>query len=131
VGFALASAAIAAVLLSVWAAPAQARPDCATAIIDEWANGTLSSPYPLDCYDAAIDALPEDLRAYTTAADDISRAATAASRSDVATRQLASTPVAAENARAFPVTVLLLATFVLLLAASGLAASIVRRRRAR
>jgi hypothetical protein len=127
--FALAFAAIVAVASAWWAGPAQARPACATAIIEEWANGTLASPYPLDCYDAAIDALPEDLRAYTTAADDISRAAIAASRSDVPSRQLASTPAAAERARAFPVTVALLAGFVVLLAASGLGASLVRRRR--
>jgi hypothetical protein len=113
------------------APPAQAAPACADAIIEEWANGALSSPYPLDCYDAAIDALPEDLRAYTTAADDISRAAVAASRADVPARQLASTPAAAESSRAFPLTVALLAAFVVLLAASGLVASLIRRRRTR
>jgi hypothetical protein len=125
--FALA-AALAAVV--VWAVPAQAASACATAIIEDWANGTLAAPYPLDCYDAAIDALPEDLRAYTTAADDISRAAIDASRADGSTRQLASTPATAQSARAFPLTVVLLGGFVALLAASGLAASLLRRRRA-
>jgi hypothetical protein len=126
--FALAIATAFAISVA-WAAPAHAGSACATAIIEEWANGTLASPYPLDCYDAAIDSLPEDLRAYTTAADDISRAAIDASRADVSTRQLASTPAVAETARAFPVTVVLLGAFVVLLAASGLAAAVLRRRR--
>lgn len=130
-GIALAIAALAVLASIVRASPAYAASDCADAIIQEWANGSLASPYPLDCYDAAIDALPEDLRAYTTAADDISRAAIAASRADVSSRELASAPVAADDARAFPTAVVLLGAFVVVLAASGLAASVLRRRRAR
>lgn len=114
-----------------WAAPSHAAPDCATAIIEEWAGGALRPTHPLDCYDAALDALPEDLRAYTTAADDISRVATTASRSGVPTRGLASTSVSSESAREFPLPVALLGAFVVVLAASGLGASVARRRRTR
>jgi hypothetical protein len=111
--------------------PSVARPACADAVLDDWTKGTLDSTYPADCYDAAIDALPEDLRSYTTAADDISRAAMAASREAAPTRQLASAPVERESVSGFPFAVVLLAATVTLLVASGLGASLIRRRRAR
>ena len=128
---ALAIAALVLAVTAVYAAPAQARPACADAIIEEWSSGMLVASYSLDCYEAAIDALPEDLRAYTSAADDISRVAIEAGRSDAPARSLASVPASAssEDARSFPLTVALLGVFVALLAASGLAASMLRRRR--
>lgn len=129
IAFAIVSVSLA--FLALGASPAMAAPDCAVAVIDDWAQGTLESAYPLECYDAAIDALPEDLRAYTTAANDISRAATTANRTDAPTRELASTPVTTTSASSFPVTVALLGAFVILLSASGVAASVVRRRRGR
>lgn len=56
------------------AAPASAQP-CADTIIDDWAdNAEIDGTYPLECYRAAIQALPEDLRSYSSAADDIRRA---------------------------------------------------------
>ena len=48
---------------------------CAETLIDDWAdNAQIDRRYPVDCYRAAIQALPEDLRAYSSAADDIRRA---------------------------------------------------------
>jgi hypothetical protein len=64
------------VLLGVMgaAAPASAQ-TCADNIIDDWAdNAQIDGTYPVSCYRAAIQALPEDLRAYSSAADDIRRA---------------------------------------------------------
>jgi hypothetical protein len=56
------------------AAPASAQ-TCADNIIDDWAdNAQIDDTYPVSCYRAAIQALPEDLRAYSSAADDIRRA---------------------------------------------------------
>lgn len=56
------------------AAPASAQA-CAENIIDDWAdNAQIDGTYPVSCYRAAIQALPEDLRAYSSAADDIRRA---------------------------------------------------------
>jgi hypothetical protein len=124
-----ASAVFALAVLALWAQPTAAAPTCASAIIEDWAGGAIESTYPLDCYDAAIDALPEDLRAYTTAADDISRAATTASRTSAPTRQLASAPVSSESTRDFPLVVAALGAFVVVLAASGVGAAVVRRRR--
>lgn len=56
------------------AAPASAG-TCADTIIDDWAdNAEIDGTYAVNCYRAAIQALPEDLRAYSSAADDIRRA---------------------------------------------------------
>lgn len=129
-GFALAVAAIALVVAAGCAYPSAARPACADAIVEDWTNGALDTTYPPACYEAAIDALPEDLRSYTTAADDISRAAVGASRA-TPTRQLASVPLADESVRAFPIEVAALAGVVSALAAAGLVAALLRRRRPR
>jgi hypothetical protein len=99
-------------------------------VLRDWTRGTLDATYPADCYHAAIDALPEDLRAYTTAADDISRVAIAATR-EAAPRELAAAPVADESVRAFPVTVVVLSVFVVALVSSGVVASLVGRGRPR
>jgi hypothetical protein len=47
---------------------------CGQAVLADWADGRIDKTYPDPCYEAAIDVMPEDLRAYTTAKDDISRA---------------------------------------------------------
>lgn len=114
------------------------RADCADAVLDDWTRGTLGSGYSPDCYGAAIDALPEDLRAYTTAADDITRAAIAANRNadEAATgsqseRQLADTPAGSEELRSFPTEVAVLAGLLTVLLSCGLAAALLRRRRGR
>ena len=65
-----------AVLLAALGATAPASAaTCADRIIDDWAdNAEIDGTYPVNCYRAAIQALPEDLRAYSSAADDIRRA---------------------------------------------------------
>ena len=52
----------------------QAERACGKAVLSDWADGRIDRVYPDPCYQAAIDAMPEDLRAYSTAKDDISRA---------------------------------------------------------
>jgi hypothetical protein len=106
---------------------AAARPACADAVLDDWTKGTLGSGYSPECYEAAIDALPEDLRAYTTAADDITRAAISASR-NASSRQLADLP-AESDPSAFPTQVAALVGLLIVTGASGLAAALIRRRR--
>jgi hypothetical protein len=115
------------------------RPACAEAVLDDWTRGTLDSSYSPECYEAAIDALPEDLRAYTTAADDIRRAAIAASRAvnaSAPTGKLSSRRVAAESAsgdplRAFPTEVAVLGAALAVLVSGGAAAALLRWRRGR
>jgi hypothetical protein len=47
---------------------------CGQDVLSDWADGRIDGTYPDPCYEAAIDEMPEDLRAYSTAEDDISRA---------------------------------------------------------
>jgi hypothetical protein len=47
---------------------------CGNAVLSDWSDGRIDRTYPDPCYQAAIDVMPEDLRAYSTAKDDISRA---------------------------------------------------------
>jgi hypothetical protein len=51
-----------------------AETSCGRAVLADWTDGRIDKSYPDPCYRAAIDVMPEDLRAYTTAKDDISRA---------------------------------------------------------
>lgn len=136
---ALVIACAAVVALAAPAAAGADRPTCAVAVLDEWTRGTLDSGYAPECYEAAVDALPEDLRAYTTAADDIGRAAIAASRKAnaaapagvLASRRLASESAGGDPLRAFPTEVAALAALLAVLASCGIAAALLRWRRGR
>jgi hypothetical protein len=132
------AAAALTVLAFAGSAPAgTAKADCADAVLDDWTRGTLGSGYSPDCYERAIDALPEDLRAYTTAADDITRAGIGASRAaDVGTasrnaRRLADVPAPDDQLRAFPTEVAVLGGVLAVLLPAGLGAALVRRWRGR
>ena len=64
-----------AVAALVGSGSAAAAPPCADAILAEWLEtDRVENVYPLDCYGAAIDAIPQDLEDYTNAADVIARA---------------------------------------------------------
>jgi len=132
----VAVAALAVLTFAGFAPASSGKTDCADAVLDDWARGTLGSGYSPDCYERAIDALPEDLRAYTTAADDITRAGIAAGRAaDVRVsrnaRQLADTPVPEAQLRAFPTEVAVLGGVLAVLLPAGLAAALLRRWRGR
>jgi hypothetical protein len=67
------TAGVVAVLLA--AAPASAAKSCGRQVIDDWYdNGRVDRTYPLQCYDDAIEALPPDVRDYSSAKEDIQRA---------------------------------------------------------
>lgn len=51
----------------------QAEPGCGNAVLVDWADGGIDEAYPAPCYLAAMKTMPEDVRAYTSARDDISR----------------------------------------------------------
>lgn len=51
-----------------------AKPPCGVAVLKDWADGKLSRSYPVRCYQDALNRMPEDMRSYTTAPDDIQRA---------------------------------------------------------
>ena len=82
--YALAPIAALVALLGA-AAPASAAPSCARQVIDDWyEGGRVDRTYPLHCYDDAIEALPPDVRDYSSAKEDIQRALQARMRNEPA-----------------------------------------------
>src|ERR687887_1691985 len=55
-------------------APAATKPGCGVAVLKDWADGKLDHRYPVRCYQDALNRMPEDMRSYTAAPDDIQRA---------------------------------------------------------
>jgi hypothetical protein len=71
-----ASTAIAVLVAVALVAPpaGQASRPCGDAVVSDWADGHIDGRYAPRCYGDALDGLPEDVRAYSTAADDIAQA---------------------------------------------------------
>jgi hypothetical protein len=65
---------VAAGLAVLAPASAEANPSCGDAVFRDWSDGRIENRYAIPCYGAALDDLPEDIRAYSTAEDDISQA---------------------------------------------------------
>ena len=56
-------------------APAgSAAEPCWRVLVDDWADGAISNLYPISCYRQALQNMPEDVRLYSNASDDINRA---------------------------------------------------------
>src|SRR5205823_5660345 len=53
---------------------AGAAPSCATRLLDDWRDGRIDGIYPVSCYRQALAHLPEDVRVYSTAQQDLTRA---------------------------------------------------------
>lgn len=105
---------------------------CARSVLGDWADGAIDRAYPDTCYVAAIDALPEDMRVYTTAADDIRRAMLAQRQPVDGSRLLAgsfATESEQPNPDEVPWAVLGLAAVAGAVGAAGATAFLVRRRR--
>jgi hypothetical protein len=145
---ALAVGAIALVLVaSLSSAPsATAASPCATKVLADWYdNGRIDHLYRLDCYQEAIDAIPNDIRAYVDAEEVISRALQDAARGrngvgpPPTTRKVptdhtpppptAAPPVNTSDASAVPVPLVVLGSLSLLLLSAGAVGYIARRRR--
>ena len=61
------------------ATPAVAATECGKKVLADWFdNGRIDRLYPLNCYEEAIDAIPDDLRDYADAEEVITRALQAA-----------------------------------------------------
>lgn len=68
-------ALVAAAALLLAASPAAAAESCGKQVINDWyGDGRVDRIYPLHCYEDAIDALPVDVRDYSSAKEDIERA---------------------------------------------------------
>jgi hypothetical protein len=86
-GVSAVSACLAASLLVPGALAPNASPTagpshaCAVRVLDDWVDdGRVQGTYRLQCYRAAIKSLPEDLRAYSSAPDDLTRAMQSSAR---------------------------------------------------
>jgi hypothetical protein len=64
----------AGLLLLALPGTAAAKTPCWKQVLNDWSNGRPIKVYPLHCYRDAIRNLPEDLRDYSSAADDIQAA---------------------------------------------------------
>jgi hypothetical protein len=61
---------------------ASAATPCWKRLINDWYDGRIDEAYPVRCYRQAIKKLPEDVKAYSSAREDIQRALLAAFRSN-------------------------------------------------
>lgn len=83
--FVLVVLALSAVSTLVVASPAGAATECGEKVLADWFdNGRIDRLYPLNCYEEAIDAIPDDIRDYADAEDVITRALQAALSGDLA-----------------------------------------------
>jgi hypothetical protein len=63
-----------AILAVAASGTAAAKSSCATRLIADWQDGRIDRTYPVPCYREALASLPEDVRVYSTATSDITRA---------------------------------------------------------
>ena len=47
---------------------------CWQTVVTDWSDGRIDGTYPMGCYRQALQAMPEDIRLYSSAVDDIQRA---------------------------------------------------------
>lgn len=74
-GFIVLVTALAAIVAAM-SAPrsASAAADCGATVISDWRDGQIDGAYAPRCYREALSELPEDIRIYSSAQDDINRA---------------------------------------------------------
>jgi hypothetical protein len=56
------------------AGTASAKSSCGSRLLADWRDGRIDNTYPVACYRQALEQLPEDVRVYSTAQADITRA---------------------------------------------------------
>ena len=66
--------AILVIVVAGLACGSAAAASCGERVVTDWSDGRIDGIYPLHCYQSALHDLPEDVRAYSSAADDITRA---------------------------------------------------------
>ena len=132
-------AALVATLLAALVASSgvSAAPPCAQALLADWLDDSrIDRMYALPCYEAAIDAIPDDLRDYTDAADVIARAFQDRSGHRLERRLEGPVPatagvpsVDASSSSSLPVPILVLGAMSLTLLGAGGFGYVARRRR--
>lgn len=63
-----------AILAAATSGTAAAKSSCSSRLIADWQDGRIDRTYPVPCYRQALASLPEDVRVYSTATSDITRA---------------------------------------------------------
>ena len=63
-------------VVAVAPATASAKDECWQTLVEDWSDGAISNLYPISCYREALANMPEDVRLYSSASDDINRALT-------------------------------------------------------
>ena len=124
--------------LALSVSPALAATPCAERVIADWSDdGRIDGLYPLDCYEAAIDAIPVDLRDYTNAADVIARALTAAARekppsggAGAAAAPQVAPAVGSPSEASMPLPLIVAFVVTILVLGAGVAGHVARRHRA-
>jgi hypothetical protein len=120
----LALAALLAAL--VFSGTGQAKPGCASALLNDWRDGRIDGTYSVDCYRTALAQLPEDLRIYSSAETDIKRALLARSQQALAAPAKAQKPNQSGGGGDAVSPLLVLAVAGAILAAMGSAFALVR-----
>lgn len=120
---------------------AAAAPPCAEAILADWLdNNRIDRLYDLPCYEAAVDAIPLDIRPYSDVEDVIRRAfqaaahrrlaMTTAPRAEGGTTPRRVPPVVTSSPSAIPIPLLVLGGMSVVLLTAGGLGYVSRRRRA-
>ncbi len=55
-------------------AHARASESCWEKLVADWSDGAIAGVYPVECYRQALSNMPEDIRLYSSATDDINHA---------------------------------------------------------
>jgi hypothetical protein len=94
--------------------PAGAATDCSTRLLADWEDGRIDRTYAIPCYRDALASLPEDLKVYSTAESDLTRALQA----ELASPRAKAAGGVGENDGVSPLLVLVISGGILLAAGS-------------
>ncbi len=106
-----------AILAAATSGTAAAKSSCATRLIADWQDGRIDRTYAVPCYREALASLPEDVRVYSTATSDITRALHA--RLASSTRRTAAATTAGGGGGGGLSTLVVLAVAAVVLVAAG------------
>ena len=119
---ALTATVVCALALAPSAAAEPPRQPCGESVIADWvADGRVDRAYAPRCYDEALGTLPEDMRAYTTAAGDIAQALRARVRDARPPARVGGRDGDVGGPTSLPLGLVAAGALVLLLAVAGLA----------
>ena len=110
----------------VFCGAGQAKPDCVSTLLNDWRDSRIDGTYSVDCYRTALAQLPEDLRIYSSAESEITRALLARSQATSAAPAKAQEPTRSAGGGDGVSPLLVLAIVGAILAVTGSAFALVR-----